>query len=333
MNIRFTILLVVILVIIGGTVWITQQDDDGDASERKAWVWKVELEDLQRIAITHEDTSVTYRRQDRSWVIEDGNDTPVYQPKWGGKALIVSGPKPSRTLDEEIEDAALYGLDPVATTVEVTDRSGQNVVFELGAITPDGNNQYVRLDDGSLHTLPKIWGEVVIRLATEPPYSPPFISVLDTERVREMKVTVRDADGLSEAIYLLTGEEEGEDEQWILVEGAGVLVQQDRWSELTSGLDSPEIETEAEEIQRAGGDAAFGLDSPLLQIDLRPDRADTSGELRYFVGGEVTGADRYYFREFGTDVLQTVDARWAQQLIALAKEPAVLDAPPDGPAG
>ena len=95
-------------------------------------------------------------------------------PSGEARPSFVSGPKPSRILDETIEDPALYGLDPVATTVEVTDRSGQMVMFELGAVTPDGSNQYVRLNDGSLSTLPKIWGEVVVSLATAPPYSPPL---------------------------------------------------------------------------------------------------------------------------------------------------------------
>lgn len=329
MNIRFTILLVVILVVIGGTVWITQGGDETEESDPcKSWVWKVELEDLQRIAIDHEGTSVSYRREERSWVIEDGSDTPVYQPKWGGKALVVSGPKPSRCLSETIEDRALYALDPPATTVQVSDRSEQTVLFELGAITPDGANQYVRLNDDSLFTLPKIWGEVVIRLATEPPYPPPFISILDTESVREMKVTVRDEDGLAEAIYLLTGENEGEEDQWILVEGPGVLVHQERWAELTAGLDDAGLETETEDLQGAGGDAKFGLNTPLVQIDLRPDRADNTGELRYFVGGKVAGSERYNFREFGKDVLHTVEAGWVDKLITLAKDPAVLDAPP-----
>ena len=35
MNIRFTILLVVILVVIGGTVWITQRDSANDSEEEK----------------------------------------------------------------------------------------------------------------------------------------------------------------------------------------------------------------------------------------------------------------------------------------------------------
>ena len=328
MNIRFTILLVVLLVIVGGTVWITQQGGDDDDSEKKPWLWKIELDDLQRIEVTHEDAAATYQQVGRSWVIEDGNDDiPVYQPKWGGKALIVSGPKPSRILSETIEDPALYGLDVPVTTVRVTDRSGQVVAFELGASTPDGSNQYVRLTDGSLSTLPNVWGEVVASLATKPPYSPPFISVLGIDVVREMKLTLRDEAGdvEAEAIYLLTGENEGEPEQWILVEGAGVVVHEERWEELTPMLSGADLQTEAGDIGEAGGDAAFGLDSPILQLDIRPDR---DAELRYFIGDKVADADRYYFREFGKEVLSTVDGDWVEPLITLARDPAVLDAPP-----
>ncbi len=330
MNIRFTILLVVILVVIGGTVWITQREPDGDTRNIKDWAWKVELEDLQRIAITHEDTSVAYSREGRGWVIEgeDGDTIPVYQPKWGGKALIVSGPRPSRTLDETVEDPSLYGLEPVATTVGVTDRSGQQVVFELGAVTPDGNNQYVRLDDNSLHTLPKIWGEVVVSLATRPPYTPPFISVLGDEEVVEMRVQVRDdaTDITAEAVYLLTGLGEGEaeagvPEQWILVEGAGVLVNE-RWDGLASGLGDAALEAGEETFESVPD---FESKDWTVRLDVR-NRQDV--ELAYFVYSATSDPARRYFWPSGDETLSTVDGEWVDALVTLAEEPTVNEAPP-----
>ena len=50
-------------------------------------------------------------------------------------------------------------------------------------------------------------GEVVVSLATKPPYSPPFISLLGNDEVREIKILVRDETGNIEAevVYLLTG--------------------------------------------------------------------------------------------------------------------------------
>ena len=329
MNIRFTVLLVVILVVIGGTVWITQMEPDDDSRESKAWAWKVELEDLQRIAITHDETSIAYSREGQGWVIEAADDrTPVYQPKWGGKALIVSGPKPSRTLDEAIEDPTLYGLTPMSTTVQVTDRSGQQVVFELGAITPDGSNQYVRLDDGSLHTLPKVWGEVVVSLATRPPFSPPFISVLGEDEVVEMRVQVReDAEVISaEAVYLLTGLGEGEaeagvPEQWILLEGDGVLVNE-RWAELTEELIEAGVQAGGETF-----DDLPGLDSLewSVRLDIR-NRQDEQGA--YFMYGPAADADRRYFWPSGDETLSTVEGKWVDALITLAEEPTVNEAPP-----
>ena len=194
MNIRFTILLVVILVVIGGTVWITQRGDDTADNETEPWLWKVELEDIDSIAVTHQDQAVSYRRQDTSWVIAGEPDVPVYQPKWGGMTLIVSGPRPARILSDTIEDPSLYGLAPPVTTVKVIDRSGQTVGFDLGALTPDGGNQYIRMIDGNLSTVPRIWGEVVARMATEPPYTPPFVALLDNDLVEEFRITLRNAE-------------------------------------------------------------------------------------------------------------------------------------------
>ena len=68
--------------------------------KRKPWLWKIELEDIQRIDITHSDTSISYKRDGRTWVIEDGNDTPVYQPQVGGQGphrqRPETGPNPRR---------------------------------------------------------------------------------------------------------------------------------------------------------------------------------------------------------------------------------------------
>ena len=333
MNIRFTILLVVILVVIGGTVWITQRQPDDSSRDGKDWIWKLELEDMRRIAINHEDSSVAYGRETSGWVIkgEGGNNTPVYQPKWGGKALVVSGPKPSRTLDEITEDPALYGLDPVGTTVTITDRSGQQVVFELGAITPDGSNQYVRLDDGSLHTLPKIWGEVVVSLATRPPYKPPFITVLEDDEVVEMRVQVRaDAETISaEAVYLLTGLQEGESEagvpeQWIFLEEDSVLVNE-RWEGLISGLGNADLQTESETFEDLPD-----LDS--LKWSVRLDmRNRQDARLAFFVYDATADPARRYIWSTGDETLSSVNDEWVQALITLAEEPAVTDAPPDNP--
>ena len=202
MNIRFTILLVAILVVIGGTVWITQTGKTPERAEDVRWLWKVELGDITRIAVTHEGESLSYGLRGEQWVIEDGDDTPVFQDKWGGMTLIVSGPRPARTLSNTIEDPGLYGLEPPRTEVQVTDRSGRQVGFDLGAVTPDARNQYIRLSDGSLSTVPKIWGEVVTTLVTEPPYSPPFISTLGIDEIEEFAITTQG----ETAIYLLTEE-------------------------------------------------------------------------------------------------------------------------------
>ena len=172
MNLRITFILVIVLIVVGGTVWVAQSRSSPEPKEGKPWLWKVGLEDITHITATHRGETVSYALKGDQWIIEDGNDTPVFEDKWSGMILILSGPQPDRTLSETVEDLGQYGLDPPQTVVQITDRSGQVVEFQLGDPTPNRQHQYIRLSDGSLSTIARVWGDVVTRLVTNPPYPP-----------------------------------------------------------------------------------------------------------------------------------------------------------------
>ena len=82
MNVRLSILLVLVLALIGGAVLITQVLSTRDPENRQPWMYKITPEDIVRISISHADKETAYESTgDHQWVIKDGNDTPVAMDK------------------------------------------------------------------------------------------------------------------------------------------------------------------------------------------------------------------------------------------------------------
>ena len=178
MNVRLSALLVAILIIFGGTFLVFRftSSPKHDTLDRP-WLYKLDDGSIVHIEVTHGDQTASYDKKPGSttWYIQnETEEVPVFQEKWSGTPLLLSGPQVSRVLAQTIENPAQYGLDPPRTVVKVTERSGLVYEFHMGNTTPDGSSQYAYLvGDPQLFTLPEIWAQVINRLATEPPYPPP----------------------------------------------------------------------------------------------------------------------------------------------------------------
>lgn len=174
MNVRLSIVLVLILTLIGGSVFITRELSTKEPEPKEPWLFKISTEDITGISVTHRDDRADYALVGARWVIKDGTtDTPVFQDKWSGSVTLLSGPRCARAVIEEIDDPAKYGLDEPQATIHIIDKAGFSLDFHLGDPTPNGKNWYARLvGSNRLCTLPSVYAEVVTRLATEPPYPP-----------------------------------------------------------------------------------------------------------------------------------------------------------------
>ena len=173
MSVRLSLLLVVVLIIVGGTVVITQRGKTAEPQIVQPWMYRVDMEDITDISVVHKGERQDYELQDKQWVIKDGNDTPVFIDRWAGTTLILSGPRSSRALADQVDDPAKYGLDSPQTSVTLENKSGAPLVFHLGDPTPDGNHWYAKVEGSEmLFTVASLWGETISRLVNEPPYTP-----------------------------------------------------------------------------------------------------------------------------------------------------------------
>ncbi len=176
MNIRLTILLVFVLFLFGGTFLWFQFNQKSERTPDQPWMYRVDDNSIVHIEVSNEGKTVNYDKKPggTQWYIQDENgETKVFQEKWSGTPLLLSGPRVNRVLADEIDNPAEYGLDPPKSVIKVTERSGRMYEFHMGDPTPDGENQYAFLvGDTKLFTVPQIWAEVINRLALEPPYPP-----------------------------------------------------------------------------------------------------------------------------------------------------------------
>ncbi len=175
MNLRLSILLVAILLLFGGTFLVVRFTGSNEPTPDNPWLFRIDEDDISHITVNYRGQTVDYDRNPGSfkWVIQGDPDVPVFQKKWGGTPLLVSGPRVSRVLDRAPDDLTPYGLQPPLSKIWVTDSTGNTVEFHMGDPTPDAENHYARLvGDPALFTLPTTWAEVINRLVIEPPYPP-----------------------------------------------------------------------------------------------------------------------------------------------------------------
>ncbi len=217
MNIRLTILLVFVLVIFGALALYFRPWDRPEPRDETPWAWRIDDDAIVHLEVTHqgqpgdslecsderftisgEPESIAYDKDlgRGKWYIVDGDErTEVYQQRWAGTPLLLSGPKVNRVLSQTIENPAQYGLEPPESIIKITEETGLTYEFWIGNATPDEDYNYLRLvGDPQLFTVPEIWARVVNCLVVSPPFIPPPLELgyfyeADPRDILELEVT------------------------------------------------------------------------------------------------------------------------------------------------
>ena len=335
MNVRLTILMVVVVAIAGGA-WAVIEFTDvvsrEEVKEDEPWLFSIDEGSITYIQVTHGGESVEYARDAGShqWMILGDPSYPVFQQRWGGTPLLLSGPRVNRGLRETIDNPADYGLDPPESVVRVGDWAGNTFEFHMGIPTPDGSNQYARLvGDDALFTLPSVWADVVNRLALDPPYGRLFD--LDLALIRVIEVSA----GEDTAVYFLDGD------QWFVSEGpppvdveAAAPVSEE-WPEWMATLAAPRIDEiveqqlQSRETERL---AEYGFDEPAVRVVMAR-RGQSAVEFQLAEG--PPGSDGYYARslEQTDEKLYLIKKSRLAGIESLASDPLILPGwePPEEP--
>ncbi|MBP39238.1 MAG: DUF4340 domain-containing protein, partial [Dehalococcoidia bacterium] len=173
MNLRLLLVLITVLsyVAIGVTWFITNPTEEVE-EPTPPFFYTLAPSDLRNIEIDTGEkvTSWSLREDVRRWYFDDMDNIPADLFRWGGITQLLGGPRTQRVLSQNIDDPSLYGLDTPSAQFAVTLRDGSVVRLVLGDLTPDGVNNYARVEGfPQLVLVDATWGGVFKRLVNEPP--------------------------------------------------------------------------------------------------------------------------------------------------------------------
>jgi hypothetical protein len=175
MNFRLTIILAVVLLIIGGVVYLGQQGRNTSSvgGEERPFVYRLDADRINRLSVEHLGTKIGFVSVGTVWVFDDAEQTATFADRFGGLKYILAGPRADRVLDGELDNAAEYGLDPPQSKVTIIETGGRSIVLHFGDLNADQTNQYVSLEGSTdVFMIHESWTTLLTRLVTEPPYEP-----------------------------------------------------------------------------------------------------------------------------------------------------------------
>ena len=198
MRLRTTLVLIAVAVAVGLVVYINPFEGEELREAGPPYFYQVPLPDISAVRITAGDSQVAMHATDeQAWVFDEPAGVPPSHSRWGGMLSILGGPRSRRLLAETIADPARYGLDEPGTIIEIALSGDQRIEVHLGKTTPDGISHYARIaGDPQLFLVDASWGNLLARLATDPPY-PVWFLERDPEDI--VGLTLRRSRGESES--------------------------------------------------------------------------------------------------------------------------------------
>jgi hypothetical protein len=145
------ITLAIFLVLLGFAYWWTRMRPEGaisaDATPTQTALWEVEADQIVGIRVEYLTTGETVELQlqdDGTWTVLQPEEASITPERAQQAVDWLAAPRPRTTLPDP-GDLLNFGLAEPVDRVTITLRDGSTHVFEVGAETPTGTTQYVRL--------------------------------------------------------------------------------------------------------------------------------------------------------------------------------------------
>lgn len=321
MNIRATAVLLVVLGVVAGYFYFVgaPSGDSGPApTPRTPWFYSADMDDVEGLVIEASGAKETFVLTPSGWLFDGPKRIPVDLARWGGMTLLVSGPQTSRVLTEAEVDLAQYGLADPPITIGVTLRGDRRIDVRLGDVTPNGENHYaMQGDDPGLYLVDSLWGLVLAKLATEPPYTQ-WLYRVDPTLIVFLGVTQAES----------TVEFTNDDSGWRFATADRTQIDGDRWAEVAPFLGGPPSIGILQPSIATAEFQQFGLDNPetTLTVEYKPPETIEGTRRRFEMefGSMLEDGTGYYAKVVGQPYLLFVDADWLDTMERLVLDPPVL---------
>ncbi len=326
MSLKITIVLVIGAIAAAVVVYINPFKEDILRQPPSPWFYQVSMDDITQIAVVHgEESRKFFKNEERVWVFEDPANVPADPQRWGGMTSLLSGPRTRRLLSESAGDLAQYGLDNPSTIIDVRLTGDREIRVELGNPTPNGLYHYGKVTGfNHLYLINDSWGEVLTRLASEPPlpswYSGRLPEVIvglslyqekeGQEKPPELRFRFDDDE------WWVSGPEDLDDRK---------LVDDERWDELLPILNGPpEAALAVYNVGSAG--APYGISKNSRTIEIRHQQTSQRGtkytaKLSFRVGSSPPEGDLYYgqvaFSDYPAEPVLYLPSDWVDTLFGL----------------
>ena len=330
MNWKFTLGLVVLAAAIAAVAYWNPFFSPPERIPANPWFYQVSMDDIVKIDVnTGSKTQGFHKSDEHAWAFDDMKGVPPDPYRWGGIVLLLSGPQTRRDFSEirpEIEDPAEYGLHDPQLVVNVGLTADRHLEFRLGDKTPDGHHHYGQvIGFPQLYLIADTWGEVLARLANEPPI-PKWWIQRDPEDIVEINIDLREP-GETDRPRLRLQRKEGE---WFARhtpnDEENRPLDAEKWSEylpLVGGPGEMTIE-KYRVVNRDHGD--WGIDEEGRYIELRFAGLTETGVkftdgIPFLIGNETPDGEGYYAipisGESSVSAVVYLDADWVDTMFGL----------------
>ena len=329
MSLRTTLILVFLVVVVGIVVYINPFEKDEKEAPDAPRLVLVNEERIKRIEVMAQGQTASFVKKGEtgiSWEFETLPGIPVSHYRWGGIPLLLSGPKSLRGLPlDAAGDLSQYGLDPPAITIKMRLNEDQDdIILFLGHRTPDGTAFYAREEGYSgVLLMDKNWGEVLSRLAVEPPY-PSWYPNKEVGTIEGVRLY---ADGTEVSFEL-------DSLGWYLDDVDATPVDVQEWGALFPLFEGPPsftiVPDAAEEDSETYG---ITLESPQIAVKfliVSSRNVQYRDEMVFKIGNKTTDGQEYYILPWGPSPLAgtedpspiiRVEAQWVDTILNLVENP------------
>ncbi len=146
MQIRNTIIALVLLVLVGGVAYLVSQRT---TTQETAKLYKISPDDIAKIDLKYADREIELGRdKDNKWQLLKPIAADADQTTSNNLARAIADCEVKKTVQEKPADLKPFGLDPPQVTVTVTTKNkGALPSIDVGRTTPVGFSAYIKTSD------------------------------------------------------------------------------------------------------------------------------------------------------------------------------------------